>query len=210
MKIVFLTPNLEMHGGNLVLLKYADYLINKGHEIIIISSSKVALNINPKIKLRLYKYFPIPYVDFFLLQKIYFQKIIELIPECDFLIPIYTPLLPAVVAAKMKKQLNAQIVLLFQDFFNMVWTGRWIKKIMENPQIQKNLSTAICVTKQSAKSLNEISAVKTEVVTNGIDTENLYDRKLKKEPYILFVGRPQIPLRPSSAPDAKAFTMRSL
>lgn len=96
MKITFLTPNLELHGGNLVMLKYANYLANNGHEITIISSDKITLtDISPKIKILTYKSFPVKYVDFFLLQKIYFSKIINLIQESDFLIPIYTPLLPA-------------------------------------------------------------------------------------------------------------------
>lgn len=194
MKITFLTPNLEMHGGNLVMLKYANYLAGKGNDITIISSDKITLSdINPVIQVKTYKSFPIRYVDFFLLQKIYFSKIIDLIEECDFIIPIYTPLLPAVLKAKITKGLSAKVILLFQDSFAMIWAGGLIKKILSDRKVCKNIDGAICIGKSTESALKSVCKVNTEVITSGIDLELFYDRGLPKEKYILFVGRPQAP-----------------
>jgi glycosyltransferase involved in cell wall biosynthesis len=194
MKITFITPNLEMHGGNLVMLKYANYLVKKGNLVTIISSDRITLkNIDPIIKILTYKAFPVRYVDFFLLQKIYFNKIINLINDCDVLIPIYTPLLPIIIRAKNTKKLKANIIFLFQDFFEMIWVGRWIKKMLSNPNITKNIKIAICVSLGAEMALKSVTKLNTIVIPNGIETEYFYPRKIKKEQYLLFVGRPGAP-----------------
>lgn len=193
MNITFLTPNLELHGGNMVLLKYANFLAQNGHRVNIITSDKITLtDINPKINLVQYKSFSIKYVDFFLLQKIYYTKIVQLIEDCDFLIPIYTPLLPPVIRAKKQKKLKAKIVFLFQDFFEMVWAGPWIKRTLSNPMTTKNIDLAICVSHSSQKALRSVSKVKSVVIPNGIDSE-FHNLGLKKEDYLFFLGRPQKP-----------------
>ncbi|MFA6963150.1 MAG: glycosyltransferase family 4 protein [Patescibacteria group bacterium] len=193
MKITFLTPNLEMHGGNLVMLRYANFLAESGHEVTIISADRQTLfDIDRRITLKQYKSFPIRYVDFFLLQKIYFKQIIGLISECDFLIPIYTPLLPAIIKAKKQKKLEAKIVFLFQDFFEMVWAGPFIKRMLGNKKITENIALAVCVSDSSEKALRSVSKVKSVVVKNGIDPE-FHQSSLKRDNYLLFVGRPQRP-----------------
>lgn len=192
MRITFLTPNLEMHGGNLVMLKYADYLCEKGHDVTIISSDLKTLEVNPKIKIKLFKHFPIKYIDFFFLQSLYYKKIELLIDECDFVIPIYTPLLIPAIHAKNKNP-KIKVLLFFQDSFEMVWVGKFIRSILGSAKYGEKIDGAVCVSENNKKALKGLLRSNLQVITNGIESDVFFDRNLVRKNYVLFVGRPQLP-----------------
>ena len=194
MKITFLTPTLEIHGGNICMLKYADFLVKNHHQVTIIAPNKKnGLKINPKIRLLIYPKFKIKWVDFFTFQLVYYWKIKKLISECDFIIPIYTPLLIPTIVAKEEKKLKAKIVLLYQEPLEMLWVGPYNKFILSSPKIQKYLSGTIAVSKAIAEQFRKLTHKKAKIINNGIENEIFYDRKLPKKNYLLFVGRPNKP-----------------
>lgn len=191
MKIIFFTPNLETHGGNLVMLKYANYLARKENEIIIISSDRVELkDVHKKVKLKHYRASRCKYLDFFLLQRTNGHKITRLIEAADFFIPIYTPLLPLVLRAKRKKKLKGKIIFFFQDSFNMIWAGRFIKKILKNKRVISGIEKTICVSDSATQELRSASNLQPEVIYNGIDRDVFFNNNLARSKNILFVGRP--------------------
>jgi len=193
MKITFLTPNLEVHGGNIVLKKYAEYFSGLGHEIEVITSNRPqGLVLDKKIKIKTYDYCKLRYLDFFTFQLIYRNRIAKLIDKTDIIIPIYSPLLLAAIKAKKSKRLNTKIVLLFQDFFEMIWVGRIIRFMLSRKSIKKQLSGIMSVSTPIAKALKSDCGLTAEVIPNGIEHESFFPEG-KKEDYILFVGRPQKP-----------------
>lgn len=194
MKITFLTPSLELHGGNICLLKYAEYLADQGNQITIITSDKpTSLKIDSRFIVKKFHYNKIKYLDFFTFQLIYLNRTINLIEDCDFIIPIYSPYLIHALKAKTKKRLNAKIVLFFQDCFEMLWVGPYIKFILGLPSVKKNISGAIAVSQQLAKDFQSRTNISPAVIPNGIEHDIFFDRKLPKENYILFVGRTNKP-----------------
>ena len=128
-------------------------------------------------------------MDFFTFQLIYFWKIKKLISDCDFIIPIYTPLIIPAIWAKKQKKLKAKIVLLYQDCIEMLWVGPYIKFILSRSRIQKYISGVIAVSHPIARQYRKITSKNAKVITNGIEHEIFFDRKLAKKNYLLFVGR---------------------
>lgn len=192
MRVTFLTPTLELYGGNLVLKQYADFLVEQGHEVAVITSNKPKqIDFDSKVKIFRYDKFPFRGVDYLTFQLVYLSKIAKLVNDCDFLIPVYTPLIIPVIWAKKRKRLGAKIVLLFQDFFEMFWVGPLIKLLLRTRFVRQNIENAIAVSDPIALQYQQVSNNKVTVIKNGIEHEVFYDRKLPKERYLLFVGRPR-------------------
>lgn len=194
MKITFLTPSLELHGGNMVMLKHADYLVSRGHKITIVTTDKPAeLSVNSQIKILKCHRFPIKWVDFFTYYLVYLYQISNLVEESDYIIPIYSPLIIHAIVAKKRKKLKAKIIPLFQDSFNTLWVGIYSKWLVRSKIIQRNIFKLIAVSKSIAQEYEKLSNKIAELVTNGVELDIFYPRRLPKKNYILFVGRPNKP-----------------
>jgi glycosyltransferase involved in cell wall biosynthesis len=191
MKITFLTPTLELHGGNIVMLKHADYLIKNGHEVTIITTTKpIELPVNSKIKILQYKKVGPKYFDFFTFQLVYLNKVVNLVEDADYIIPIYAPLIIHAIKAKRKKKLKAKIVPLFQDSLVTLWAGPYIRMILKTRYLRDNIFKVVAVSRPGAEGYEKLSGVKPTFIPIAIEDDHFHPRDLKKEDYILFVGRP--------------------
>jgi glycosyltransferase involved in cell wall biosynthesis len=195
MKITFLTPTLELHGGSLILAHYANHLVEQGHEVTIISPARgKGLPLHHDIVIKTYRPVPFRYIDTLLLQLPYWRHVRRLITEADFIIPIYTPLLWPAIQAKRRKKLKAQIVLIGQEAFEMIIIGQYNRFLLNRKIVQKNLAHIIAVSKPMAEIYKTIiDPHRVSLISNGIDLELFKPRDLPKEPYLLFVGRPVFP-----------------
>jgi glycosyltransferase involved in cell wall biosynthesis len=194
MKISFLTPTLEIHGGNIVMLNHAAFLSDHGHDITIVTTDKpIQLPIPPKVKVLQYKKVLPRYSDFFTFQLPYLNKVKNLIEECDYIIPIYAPLILHAIYAKKSKNLHAKVLPFFQDSLVTLWVGPYIKMLLKSNYVRKNIDKAVAVSRPGAEGFSRITGSEVLFVPLGIETDNFYQRDLKKEKYILFVGRPNKP-----------------
>ena len=132
-KVTFLTPTLEMHGGNLVMLRYADFLLKNNISVTIVTTDKkVEFKIDKRIEVLKCKRVKIKYLDFFLFQLVYLWKMIKLIDKCDVIVPIYTPLWIHAILAKKINKINCKIIPLFQDSLVTLWVGPYIRFLLRN------------------------------------------------------------------------------
>ena len=195
MKITFLTPTLELHGGSLILAHYANQLVESGHEVTIISPKRgKGLPLRPEIICKTYPPIPIRYVDTLLLQAPYWRSVANRIEEADFIIPIYTPLLWPAILAKRRKKLKAKIVLIGQEAFEMPVIGQYNRFLLNRKIVQKNLDHVVAVSKPMADIYTQmLGKNKVTLISNGIDHELFKPRPLPRQNFIFFVGRPVFP-----------------
>ena len=190
MKIVFLTPTLEVHGGNIVMLKHADYLLKQGHEIVIIAPNKpIELPIVERIRVVTYPQFPSKWVDFFTFQLVYLVKVVRNIEKADFIIPIYAPLIVHALVAKKMGKIKVKVVVFFQDSLRTLWVGPYIRFLLRRPVIQEQIASCVAISAQLAEQYNALSGKVATVIPNGIEDEHFYPRGQEKQNVILFVGR---------------------
>ena len=194
MKITFLTPTLEIHGGNIVMLNHAAFLSERGHDVTIITTDKlIQLPVPPKVKVIQYKKILPKYLDFFTFQLPYLNKVKILTEECDYIIPIYAPLILHAIHAKKSKNLHAKIVPFFQDSLVTLWVGPYIRMLLKSRYVRENIDKAVAVSRPGAEGFAHLTGRKALFVPLGVETDTFYQRNLKKEKYILFVGRPNKP-----------------
>lgn len=194
MKVVFLTPTLEMHGGNIVMLRYIDVLLKTGFHVTIITTDKpVAFFLDKRIKVIKYPRIKIKYLDFFFFQLVYLGKVIRLMEDCDFVIPIYFPLVAHAILAKKIRGLKYKIIPLFQDSLVTLWVGPYIRFLLANNFIRRNIDSMFYVSKIVSKYLANTS-YKKYFLPNGVDLKEFeFDLKRPKKDYVLFVGRANKP-----------------
>lgn len=194
MKVVFLTPTLEMHGGNIIMLRYADVLLKNGFDVTIITTDKpVAFSLDKRIKVIKYPRVRIKYLDFFFFQLVYLRKIIRLMKDSDFVIPIYFPLVVHAILAKKIRGFKYKIIPLFQDSLITLWVGPYIRFLLRNNFISRNIDFMFYVSKIVSKYLGNTS-YKKYFLPNGVDLREFdFDLKRPKKNYILFVGRSNKP-----------------
>jgi glycosyltransferase involved in cell wall biosynthesis len=194
LKIIFVTPTLELHGGNIVMLKHAHYLLSQGHEIIILTTNKpVELEIDPSIRIITYKKFPIKWVDFFSFQLVYLYSVLRCIEEADYIIPIYGPLIVHVIYAKRRLGLRGLVVPLFQDSLTTLWVGPYIRLLLHTNYVKAGTYQFIAISTSVAEGYKRLSGKDATLIPNGIEGERFYPRSIPKEEYVLFVGRPNRP-----------------
>ncbi len=195
MTVTFLTPTLELHGGTLILANYANYLVEQGHEVTIISPNRGhGLPFDDKIIIKTYPALSVRYLDTVLFQLPYWRQVLKLVEDCDFLIPIYTPLLWPVITAKLRKKLKAKIVLIGQEAFEMPLIGAYNRFLLNKKKVKANLSQVAAVSEPIAGVFRQLLGIeKVTLITNGIDLELFKPRKLPREQFLLFVGRPVFP-----------------
>lgn len=193
-KVTFLTPTLEMHGGNLVMLRYANFLLKNNVSVTIITTDKnVEFEIDKRIRILKCKRVKLKYFDFFLFQLVYLWRMVRLIDECDVIIPIYTPLwIHAILMRKIKK-INCKIVPIFQDSLDTLWVGPYIRFFLKNKNVIKNIDGIFYVSSFFKNVFRHYTCGK-YYIPNGIDFgEFNCVGDVKKNDYILFVGRPNRP-----------------
>jgi glycosyltransferase involved in cell wall biosynthesis len=193
-KVTFLTPTLEMHGGNIIMLRYIDVLLKNGFEVTIITTDKpVAFSLDKRIKVIKYHRVKIKYLDFFFFQLVYLRRIIRLISDCDVIIPIYTPLwIHAILARKIKK-INCKIIPIFQDSLDTLWVGPYIRLVLNSKIISRNIDGVFYVSKLFKDVFKRYFCGK-YYIPNGIDfNEFIQGKGQNKSNYVLFVGRPNKP-----------------
>lgn len=191
MRICFLTPSLQTHGGVLVMFRYAGYLAQHGHEVEIICPEEPVSSPAPDgISLRFYKALPSRLV-FYSCQLGYLQRVARALrSDFDVIIPIYTPLAVHALFARWRYGLDFRIVLLYQDFFAMPWVGKYLRFLLNQTWFRRNLDKVIAVSEGSAREFQSESQISCKVIRNGIDELFFEQQPNAKGRYVLFVGRP--------------------
>src|SRR5262245_43104881 len=110
MRICFLTPSIELHGGILVMFRYAEDLSKSGHEVEIISPREAVECEVPKgVKFRFYKKLP-SRLAFYSFRLIYLQQVARALRSgFDIVIPIHTPLAVHAIYARWRYALDFRI-----------------------------------------------------------------------------------------------------
>ena len=188
MIIVFYSPITKISGGIIVMKKYAEFLVDKGHQVYVIAGGKENKEfIESGV---IYRYFNKKlnnYVGNFLFLLPYINEFYKNTPHCDVIIPIFFPLvIHALYTKKMKK--CKKIISLFQDVKEMYWFGKYIYFLLGRKFIHNNIDDIIAISTPIAKEIEKYSSFKPIVIKNSIDKEYFYNRELEKENYILFVG----------------------
>lgn len=191
MRVCFLTPTLELHGGNLVMLKHAGHLAARGHEVTLVAPES-AREIAPPSGVRIVTCNRAPgRLVYYSFQLVYLFRLKRCLAEgFDVVIPIFTPLLVHALYARWRLGARFRIVLLYQDFFTMVWVGRYLRFLLGRRWLMKKLDRVIAVSAGAATEVAGVSGLSPVVIPNGIDDLFFDCAPVPKEPYVLFVGRP--------------------
>lgn len=191
MRVCFLTPTLELHGGNLVMLKYAGDLVARGHEVTLVAPVSAREIAVPRgVRLVTYPARPGRLV-FYSFQLVYLSRVRRcLADEFDVVIPVFTPLSVHAAYAGWRLRARFRIVLLYQDFFSMVWVGRYLRFLLGQRWLMRKLDRVIAVSSGAAAEFAQASGLSPVMIPNGIDEVFFEARSLSKKPYVLFVGRP--------------------
>lgn len=75
------------------------------------------------------------------------------------------------IRAKKRKGLGANIVLFFQDFFEMVWVGPLIKVLLRSRFVRQDIYRSIAVSDPIALQYYQVSNNNVTVFKNGIEHE---------------------------------------
>jgi glycosyltransferase involved in cell wall biosynthesis len=190
-RIAFLTPTLELHGGNLVMLKYAEYLAARGHEVTVFSPESTMECVIPgKVRVSCYrqKSSRLVYYSF---QLAYLPDIVRCLrPGFDRVIPIFSPFVVHAIFARWWLGAGFKLVLFFQDFFEMIWVGNYIRFLLGREWIESRIDKVIAVSQGIAADFYRVSGVRSLVIPNGIDDLFFAGQSITKGRNILFVGRP--------------------
>ena len=191
MRVAFLNPKHENHGGKQVILKYAEHLASCGHEVTIFSpQSTVECAIPTGVITHCYPPKASRLV-FFSCHLAYLPEIVRCLkPGFDIVIPIFSPLIVHAIFAGWWLRAKFRLVLIFQDFFEMVWTGKYIKFLLGRRWIGTRIDRVIAVSNGIAADFQRVSGVSPLVIPNGIDEIFFAERNDVKTRKILFVGRP--------------------
>ncbi len=187
--ITFLTPTLKLSGGNLVMIKYAEYFAQNGYNVCIVAPNdkKQEYFINGV----LYKTFKRKIerkIELIFFQLIYLKDFYETIPQTNILMPIFTPLIIHSIYAKIKYKID-KIILLSQDSNQMYWFGWYINMILKFKFLTNKIDKIIVISDPLAKFIQINTNRYPDRVKNGIDDEFFYQNKEKIEKdYILFSG----------------------
>lgn len=188
MNITFFTPTLKLSGGNIVMFKYAQSLVEFGHNVTIIAPhSEIIDKFENGVHIKTFKKFPNKYFEHIFFQLIYLNKFFDLTPESDIIIPIFFPL--AIHAIYCKKRGKAKkVISLFQDYKEMYWYGNYIFFLLRFKCITEQIDKFIAVSKPISEQIKTCANNDIVVIPNGIEHEYFYPRNCEKEHYILFVG----------------------
>jgi glycosyltransferase involved in cell wall biosynthesis len=180
-----------MHGGVLVMFRYAGYLVQQGHEVEIVSPEEPVECLVPDgVRLRLHKALPSRLV-FYTFKLVYLWQLARVLRSgFDVVIPIHTPLVVHAVFARWRYGLNFRIVLLYQDFLAMPRLGGYLRFILRQNWIRRNLDSVIAVSMGSAREFQSASQIPCRTIPNGIDELFFEQQPTAKGRYVLFVGRP--------------------
>lgn len=188
MNITFFTPTLKLSGGNIVMFKYAQSLVEFGHNVTIIAPhSEVIDKFENGVHIKTFKKFSNKYFEHIIFQLIYLNKFLELTPKSDVIIPIFFPL--AIHAIYCKKRGKTQkVISLFQDFKEMYWYGNYIFSLLRLKCITSQIDKFIAVSNPISLQIKRYADSKVVVIPNGVEHEYFYPRNFEKEDFILFVG----------------------
>ena len=191
MKICFLTPSLGLHGGTLVMFRYAGHLAARGHEVTIVSPEEpVQCAVPAGIRFVFHKSKPARIV-FRSCKLVYLFAVARCLrSDFDVVIPTHTPLAVHALFARWRYGLDGRVILLYQDFFAMPWVGRYLRFILAWKSLVKRLDGVIAVSAGSAREFQSASGRSPQIIVNGIDDLFFTDQQSSKGRYVLFVGRP--------------------
>ena len=188
MNITFFTPTLKLSGGNIVMFKYAQSLVEFGHNVTIIAPhSEIIDKFENGVHIKTFKKFPNKYFEHIFFQLIYLNKFFDLTPESDIIIPIFFPLAIHAIYCK-KKGKTKKIISLFQDSKEMYWYGNYIFSLLRFKCITEQIDKFIAVSNPISEQIKTCANNDIVVIPNGIEHEYFYPRNCEKENYILFVG----------------------
>ena len=191
MKIAFLTSTLGLYGGNLIMLRYAGHLASLGHEVSVVSpQSEIECSLPAGVKLHCWKMLPRRSV-FYSHYLVYLLRAARCLRSSfDVVIPVHTPFAVHALFARRLYRLHCRVILLYQDFFAMPWTGKYIKCLLGQKWLLKALDKVIAVSPGSAREFESASKVRPLVIPNGIDEVFFAKPGVARGCYVLFVGRP--------------------
>ena len=187
MYITFYSPISDVSGGTIVMYKYAQALVERGHNVTIISPS-----VNPSKQnvngINVISFKKRKYRGFFSFQLYYILDFIKNTPKSDIIIPIFFPL---VIHALLAKKFNKcdKVIPLFQDHKSMTYGyGKYIYTLLSLKVITKQLDNIFAVSTPTAKEIKDTSGLDPIILPNGIEHEYFYKRDVEKENYLLFVA----------------------
>ncbi len=188
MIITFYTPTLKLSGGNIVMVKYAEYLAKNNISVFIVAPDKEKSEYEKNgVIYRTFKKIPNKYFEHIFFQLIYIFAFYFNTPKCDIIIPIFFPLIiHSIIAKKFNK--CSKVVSFFQDFKEMFWFGKYIYFLLKIPFITNNIDKFIAVSTPIANDIQRYVSKDIVVIPNGIEHEYFYPRDTQKGNYILFVG----------------------
>jgi len=173
------------------MLRYAEYLAAQGNEVTIIAPQfPIELVIPAGVKTALYPQKSSRYVHY-TFKLAYLGEITrELAKGFDVVIPIFTPLVVHAIYARWRLRSRYHILLLFQDFFEMIWVGRYLRFILGRRSFVNKIDLVVAVSRGIADDFNSVSGVRPRVIPNGIEDVFYAGEQAMKGRYVLFVGRP--------------------
>jgi glycosyltransferase involved in cell wall biosynthesis len=183
MRVTFLSPTLNMGGGTKVMAIYAEYLVNKGHDVLVVSVP----NGMPKLRTRiknlakgkfLYSSTQKSHFDNTVVKQHVIDKqrpiVSDDVPDADIIIATWwetAEWLTKIHASKGKKVYFIQghevfdfvpkhrAIATYKSDLHKIVVSTWLKKIM----------------------INEYSADNVDTVYNGVDKENFFFKERAKQ-----------------------------
>mgnify|MGYP004650493055 FL=1 len=188
MIITFYTPTLKLSGGNIVMVRYAEYLAKNNIDVYVIApAEKKSEYVKNGVTYRTFKKIPNKHFEHIFFQLIYIFAFYFNTPKCDIIIPVFFPLIiHSIIAKKMHK--CSKIISFFQDSKQMFWFGKYIYFLLKIPFVTNSVDKFIAVSTPIANDIQKYVSKDIAVIPNGIEHEYFYPRDTQKENYILFVG----------------------
>lgn len=188
MIITFYSPMSKLSGGNIVMVRYAEYLAKNNIDVYVVApAEKKSEYVKNGVTYRTFKKIPNKYFEHIFFQLIYIYAFYLNTPKCDIIIPVFFPLIiHSIIAKKMHK--CSKIISFFQDSKQMFWFGKYIYFLLKIPFITNSVDKFIAVSTPIANDIQKYVSKEIVVIPNGIEHEYFYPRDTQKENYILFVG----------------------
>ena len=173
------------------MFRYAEHFAAIGHEVTIISpKSPVECVIPQGVKVVTYAEKSSKIV-FYSFQLAYLEAVTKALKSgFDVVIPIFTPLAVHAVYARWRLKAKFRVVVFFQDFFEMLWVGKYLRFILKRQALVKRFDKVVAVSRGIADEFQAVSGVKPLTIPNGIEDVFYNGSRGPKGRYILFVGRP--------------------
>ncbi len=190
MKIVFPMLSLAGYGGEKIVTKLCNGLIERGHEAVIVIPPRANFGVfhtDAEIIESGPVRYNVPYLDI-----ITSKNMISYIPECDIICNIFGTLSHVSIAACKKHGKSKKVINYAQDFearFCYKWRQFGYRRLIKKSykKFDLNIVTADWLDEE----IFRFTGRRSVKINPGIDLDKFYKRKAGKENFILHLGREQ-------------------